>query len=576
MSSVAVPTTEPKPRPAIPEIVRVWWPAWLLTALIAWLAVYPLVQLFISSFKSGPEADAVFTVNNYVRAFTNPMTYELLWTTVSLAALRVAIAMVIGIFLAWVVTRTDTPGRRLIEVLIWIKFFTPPLPMIVAWILIAGKTGLLNTGLQDLGVIREPLFNITSYWGIVFISTLQFAAFIFILIMPAFQSMDATLEDSAKITGAGNLKILRDITVPLVLPAVLGAAFYTFIIALESFETELILGTPARVYVLSTRIFVLAEQYPSDLPLGTALSSVFLVAVLGVIWLQMRLARGKSFTTVSGTAFSTRVTPLGHWRWFTFAVCLLYFVIATVLPFIVLIMGTFMKGWGLWGPDAFTMKHWEVSLGDPRLMSSITNTVMLGVLVGLGGTALCALAAYVIVRTRFKAGRLLEFFTWAPRVAPAPVLGIAFLWTYVGPDIFRPLLGTVWMLALVILVNSIPLGTRVASGAMHQISASLEEASWVAGSNWTRTFIRILLPLLAPTLLTSFVLLFLVASRNLSLVLFFYGPESRVLSTMIWENWSGSNPERALVAGLILMSISMVALGVALLIRRRTGLARLY
>jgi len=576
MSSIAVPASEPKSRPVIPEVLRAWWPAWLLTAALAWLAIYPLIQLFISSFKSGPEADAVFTINNYVRAFTNPTTYELLWTTVSLAALRVAIALVIGIFLAWVVTRTDTPGRRLIEVLIWIKFFTPPLPMIVAWILIAGKTGLLNTALQDLGLISEPLFNITSYWGIVFISTLQFAAFIFLLVMPAFQSMDATLEDSAKITGASNLRILKDITVPLVLPAILGAAFYTFIIALESFETELILGTPARVYVLSTRIFVLAEQYPSDLPLGTALSSVFLLAVLGVIWLQMRMARGKSFTTVSGTTYSTRVTPLGPWRWVTFTICLLYFFIATVLPFIILVLGTFMKGWGLWGPNAFTLKHWEVSLGDPRLMSAITNTIVLGVLVGLGGTALCALTAYLIVRTRFKGGRLLEFITWAPRVAPAPVLAIAFLWTFVGPDIFRPLLGTVWILAIVLIVNGIPLGARVSNGAMHQIAASLEEASWVAGSNWTRTFVRILLPLLAPTLLTSFVLLFLVASRNLSLILFFYGPDSRVLASMIWENWSGSNPERALVAGLILMAISMVALAVALFIRKRTGLARLY
>jgi iron(III) transport system permease protein len=576
MSSIAVPASERRPRPAIPEVIRAWWPAWLLTAALGWLAVYPLIQLFISSFKSGPEADAVFTINNYVRAFTNPSTYELLWTTVSLAALRVAIAMVIGIFLAWVVTRTDTPGRRLIEVLIWIKFFTPPLPMIVAWILIAGKTGLLNTALQDLGLISEPFFNITSYWGIVFISTLQFAAFIFLLVMPAFQAMDATLEDSAKITGASNLKILRDITVPLVAPAIMGAAFYTFIIALESFETELILGTPARVYVLSTRIFVLSEQYPSDLPLGTALSSVFLIAVLAVIWLQMRMSRGKSFTTVSGTGYSTRVTPLGPWRWLTFAICLMYFVISTLLPFAILILGTFMKGWGLWGPNAFTMKHWEVSLGDPRLMSAITNTITLGILVGIGGTALCALAAYIIVRTQFKGGRLLEFITWAPRVAPAPVLAIAFLWTFIGPDIFRPLLGTVWILALVLIVNSIPLGTRVSSGAMHQISKSLEEASWVAGSNWTHTFFRILLPLLAPTLLTSFVLLFLVASRNLSLILFFYGPESRVLASMIWENWSGSNPERALVAGLILMSISMVALSVALLIRRRTGLARLY
>ena len=224
MSSIAVSRPRPKPRPRIPEAIRSWGPAWLLTLALGWLTIVPLAQLFVSSFRTGPEADAAFTLSNYVRTFTDGATYELLWTTVSLAALRVALALIIGIFLAWVVTRTDTPGRKFIEVLIWIKFFTPPLPMIVAWILIAGKTGLLNTALQDLGIIRDPLFNITSYGGIVFISTLQFAAFIFLLVAPAFQAMDATLEDSAKITGASNLTILRDITVPLVLPAVLGAA----------------------------------------------------------------------------------------------------------------------------------------------------------------------------------------------------------------------------------------------------------------------------------------------------------------------------------------------------------------
>ena len=171
--------------------------------------------------------------------------------------------------------------------------------------------------------------------------------------------------------------------------------------------------------------------------------------------LPIWLSRGKSFTTVAGSTYSTRVTPLGPWRWVTFTICLLYFVIATVFPLIVLILGTFMKGWGLWGPNAFTLKHWEISLGDPRLMSAITNTISLGILVGVGGTAICALTAYTIVRTKFKGSGLLELITWAPRIAPAPVLAIAFLWTYIGPEVFRPLLGTVWILALVLIVNKI-------------------------------------------------------------------------------------------------------------------------
>lgn len=576
MSTIAYPASQPRPRLALPAHLRTWWPAWLLTALLAWLALYPLFNLFLASFRSSTEADAHYTIAGYVRAFSDPTTYQMLWTTVHLAAVRVGLALIVGVFLAWVVTRTDTPGRKWIEVLIWIKFFTPPLPMIVAWVLIAGKTGLLNSFLQDNGLIQEPFFNMYSYWGIIFVSTLQFAAFIFLLVAPAFQGMDSTLEDSAKITGAGTLRILRDITAPLALPAILSAGFYTFIIALESFEPELILGTPAGISVISTRIFVLAEQYPSDLPRATALSSVFLLTIIGLIALQMRLSRGRSFTTMTGQTYATRVTSLGPWRWVTFSICLLYFFVATVLPFAVLVIGTFMKGWGLWGPNAFTMRHWEISLGDPRLSSAIVNTITLGVAVGLAGTVLCALAAYVVIRTRFTASNLLEFITWAPRVAPAPVLAIAFLWTYVGPAAFRPLLGTIWILAIVLTVNAIPLGTRIATGAMHQVAASLEEASRVAGSTWVHTFRQILLPLIAPTLATSFVLLFLVAIRNLALVLFFYSPNTRVLAGVVWENWSASTPERALVAGLIMMAISMAALTVALLIRRRSGIARLY
>ena len=555
-----------------------WWYAWLLTGVLAALVVYPLVTLFLASFRSGEEgAAASLTLASYQRVFSSPPTYELIWTTIWLAAARVALAGLVGVFLAWLVARTDMPWRQGIEVLVWIKFFSPPLPMVVAWVLLAGKTGVLNSVLANLPFVQGPVFDVYSYWGIVFVSTLQLAAFMFLLTAPAFRSMDASLEEAGKVAGAGSLSVLRHITAPLVLPAILGAALYAFIFALESFETEVMLGTPARIYVLSTQIYLLAEQYPNDLPGATALSAFFLVAVAGVIALQMRLLGGRSFTTVSGHGFAVRPVALGKWRWAACAVCLLYFAISTLLPLAMLILGTFMRSWGTWSDSSFTLIHWQVSLRDPRLTAAVTNTVLLGGLVGLGGTVVCAGAAYVWIRTRFAGRGLLEFITWAPRVAPGPVLAIAFAWAYIGGlPIFRPILGTLLMLAVVLVVNSLPLGSRILAGGMHQVAYELEEAARMSGSPWLTTFRRVLLPLLAPVLMTSFVLLFLVAIRNLVLIIFFYKPESRVLSAILWEGWRGGNPERALVAGLMMMAISLFALGLALLVRRRAGIAGIY
>jgi iron(III) transport system permease protein len=349
------------------------------------------------------------------------------------------------------------------------------------------------------------------------------------------------------------------------------------VFALESFETEVMLGTPAQIYVLSTEIYVLSQQYPNDIAGATALSTFFVVVIAGVIALQTRLLKGRSFTTVTGKGHAVRPVTLGKWRWAAFAVCLLYFLISAVLPLGMLLLGSFMRGWGIWSADAFTLANWQVSLSDPRLMTALTNTIVLGVLVGLIGTTACAAATYLWVRTSFSSGRLLEFITWAPRFAPGPVLAIAFAWAFIGGvPIFHPILGTVLMLALILSINALPLGSRILNGGMHQIAYELEEAAKVNGAPWWDTFRRVMLPLLAPTLITSFVLLFLIATRNLVLIIFFYKPESRVLSAILWEGWRGGNPERALVAGLIMMGISMVALTVALLIRRRAGIASVY
>jgi iron(III) transport system permease protein len=208
-------------------------------------------------------------------------------------------------------------------------------------------------------------------------------------------------------------------------------------------------------------------------------------------------------------------------------------------------------------------------------MSAIRNTVVLGALVGIGGTLVCALASYVVVRTRFRGRALLEFITWAPRVAPGVVLAIAFASAYIGLPLFRPISGTLAMMSVLLAVSGLPLGSRIMNGAMHRVSHELEEAARTSGAGWPTTIRLVLFPILSPALMTSFILLFLIGIRNLVLVVFFHTPDSRVLSVILWEGWIGRAPERALVAGMIMMTLSLVALAFAFILRRRTGIVGL-
>lgn len=546
-----------------------WTPAWIFAAFLGFLILYPFTLLFLAGFQ---HEDGGFTFANYARIFSDEAMRDQIWATLWLAAVRSILATALGIFLAWVTARTDTPFRGAISAFVWIGYFAPALPLLLAWVLLAGRVGLINTFLQQMGLAAGPLLDIYSYGGIIFVSTLNFAGLVYILIEPSFRAMDANLEESSRMCGASNVQTLFRITIPTMAPAVLGALIYVFVLAVESFEAELILGTPARIYVLSTGIYALTQEYPQDIPGAATLSAVILLLVTLMIIAQQRLLANRSFVTVSGKGTAVRRIRLGKWRWLTFAICFLYFLLAVALPMAVLLAGTFMRGWGIWDADHLTLANWSGFFADPRLTEAIGNTVWLGVGVGLIGAFGALLIAYLTTRTRFPGNPLLIFASWAPRTAPSVVFGVACAWAFIGgTSLLHPLLGTVWIFILVLFANSLPVATRAVTGAMHQIGPELEQAARITGASWTRMMRSVLLPLLKPVLVSTFVLLFLLATRNLSLLLFFYTPDSRVLSAVLWEAWSGNAPLQGLVAGTVMMLLSCLVLGLARLSGHKMG-----
>jgi iron(III) transport system permease protein len=540
-----------------PRISWTWIPLALLVGLLILILAYPLALLFVKSFViSRPGQPTVWAVNGWVEAFTDVNLAIAIGNTFYLAFVRVIITSVLAIFFAWVVTRTDTPLKGFIEVALWLGFFLPLLPMTMGWILLLDPYyGLINKFLMKVFGFSRPPFDIYSYWGIIWCHLAFSTSVRFLLMTPAFTAMDAALEDAARTSGSSNMGVLIRITVPILAPAILASTALGFIRSLESLEIEMVLGIPAGIYVVPTKIWDYLHWEPPLYDRATALCSIFLLFVFFLIWLHRIFLRGKQFTTVSGRSYMVRTFPLGRWRWVTCAFCLLFILVMIILPLATLMMGTFMEFFGNFDTEkVWTVHHWTAVFADPIFLRSLKNTLMLGLAAGIGGTLLYALISYVIVRTRLPGRGAIDILSWLPWALPGVLISLALLWAVLGSGEYVKLIyGTVSVLVLSIIIKEMPLGTQIIKAGVLQISNELEEASSAAGATWLAGFRRILLPLLKPTMMAVGIIVFISAARDIPTVIFLATNQSRTLSLLMLDYIADANKEKAAVLGVFLV-----------------------
>jgi iron(III) transport system permease protein len=540
----------------------------LLIAVIACFTAYPICLLFVGSFQVNPLGQPIaWGFEGWRMAFNDAAVPKALWNTFLLASARVAITTVLSVFFAWVITRTDTPGKSFIEFMLWLGFFLPLLPMTLGWILLLDPNyGLINKLAVDwLGFTRGP-FNIYSYGGIIW-AHLAFSTCVrFILLTPAFKALDATLEEAAQVAGSSALTTLMRVTVPVLLPAVLATTVLSFIKSLESMEIEIVLGIPARIFVFSTLVWDYAHFEPPAYHAATALSSVFLVALFGLIWLQRIMLGGRDYTTVGGRSYSVRVQSIGRWRWVTFGVCIAFILVMIVLPMAVLFMGTFMTAFGYFSiPEPWTLSNWSGAFSDPILLRSLRNTLILGAGAGGLGALLYAILGYNIVRSKLMGRHVLDFLAWLPWALPGVLISLALLSATLGiGKAVTPIYGTLYLLILAIIIKELPLGTQISKASVMQIGKELEESSFVSGASSARTFFKILIPLLLPAILATALVVFVSAVRDIPVVLLLSSPSSRPLSLLMLDYIGGADTEKATVIGVFIVFVIVVA---ALMVR---------
>ncbi|HEY6199358.1 MAG TPA: iron ABC transporter permease [Candidatus Binatia bacterium] len=538
----------------------------LLLGAIAFLVLTPLFLLLLNSFQIGkPGGAVVYSLDGWRQAFSSAGIVDAIYNSFSLAMTRQAIGIVAGVFLAWLLARTDIPMKRGLEFMFWLSFFLPALPVTLGWILLLDpKYGILNQLIMKLPFVTGPPFDIYSYWGIVWVHLATTGISLKVMLLtPAFRNLDASLEESSRVAGAGTFGTLLRIIVPVMMPVLLVTTILGLIRSLEAFEIELVLGVPIGLHVFSTKIHSFVTHEPPQFPPATALGAFFLLILLSLVALQRLYIGRRSYVTVTGKSFSTRPIALGPWKYPALGLVLLITLSLTVLPTAFLLLGTFMKLFGFFTiKDPFTLDNWRGVLSDPILLRSFKNTLVLGFSSAGIGVGLSSLVAYVIVKSRFKARALLDFLCWLPWAIPGILLGMALLWTFLFIHKVVPIYGTMGALVLAMAISGLPVCVQVMKSFLMQLSNELEEASMVAGASWFTTYRRIVLPLILPCLIVVGLIEFISAARNISTVVLLATGQTRPLSLLMLDYAAGAELERAtVVATLIIGIVVLAALG---------------
>ncbi|HEY0247265.1 MAG TPA: iron ABC transporter permease [Gryllotalpicola sp.] len=572
----------PGPSPAAKPIrrrrrLRIGAPGIALLVLLVYLVIGPIAMLLLSGFENTTLGVVIrppfpWTLENFVKMLTTQQTYSVLLATAVFAFASLLISFVISFALAWLVERTDIPLPGFIYVLTVAPTGMPGMISAIAWGLLANPVnGVLNLMLRPLfhaGASTGPL-NVYSMPGMIAVQSIALVPLSFLLITASLRSMNPSLEDAARASGAGPLRVLARVSIPLLTPVLVGAIVYQFVTVIEGVDIPLILGLPGHVTVFSTEVYTITHPAFGlpDYGLSSAYGILLLVIALAPLILYNRvLARAQDYATVTGKAFRPRRARLGAWRWVAFAAVMVYVAITFVLPLIVLLYGSlepYIGAFSLSSLERLTLSGWTNAFHSHLFWSSLSNTLVIGLVSSVLVMALSLGLSWIIVRTKSRIAWLADILAFLPHAMPGIVIGLAVLLIYLL--IPGPIYGSIWIVVIAMTTQYLSLGTRLTTGGIAQIQVGLEEAGRTSGANAARVWLRVLLPLLRPVLLNGFLLVFLTAIKNLTLPLMLQSSTNTVMATEIWNSWNDGKVTQTAVLSVILTAVTVVA---SILLRR--------
>jgi iron(III) transport system permease protein len=543
---------------------------------LAYFLIWPVLLLLINSFNTANDwfvEPRSWGITHWINAFQRPGLLKSLGNSLLIWTLTVTVSFPVGVSIAWVLARTRIPFSHTLEFLFWVSYMVPALPTTIAWItLLDPDIGVINIALKNLFHLDQGPFNIFSVPGIIWANLMGHGISIKVMLLtPAFRNMDASFEEAARVGGAGNLRTLFKVTLPLMISPLMTVFALQLLRVFQSFETEYLLGMPFGFFVYSTKIFTLIRNQIPNYGEATVLASLTLLIIALIIPLQRWILSRRRYTTITGS-FRPGLIDLGNWNYVAFGLIAFLLALLTVGPLAILILGSFMQRIGYF-VLGFTLDHWRFVLTDPVFVKALRTTLLLSTTAAICSPLLFSILAYILVRTRLPGRATLDFMIWGAGAIPGILAGLGLLWVFIGTPGLNFLFGTIWALIIVTLLQGKTTGVNIMKGVLVQVGADMEEAARVSGAGWLRTYLMIWLPILTPSLILLAVMNFVSAAGATSSIILLASRDTMTLSLMALELSSVaiSNREAASIISIFIIALTVSG---ALLVRyfgRRIG-----
>jgi iron(III) transport system permease protein len=534
--------------------------------LLALLVAYPLARVLVATFVVDGHVD----LTPVLQAFEHQGVGRLVLTTASITLPAGFLALILGLAFAWLNERTDATLGALGNVLPMLPFFLPAIAGAIGWVFLldpnAGfANALIRKILNSVGLhLTTGPINIYSWGGLVFVYMLYLVPFAYLMLATGLRNVDPRLEEQARVCGSSNLRTLLRITLPAIKPSLAAAALLMIVFGFGLFSVPLIIGTEARIDVLSVHIVnLMTASYPPNIGAATGLSLVMIVITGSVWYAQTRIVKGGRFATIGGRGQATSIHRLGKWKWFARASVLTYVAIAAVFPIVALVIVALSGYWTThisWG--SLSLRAFQQTLDDPTTHQALINSLKLGIAGAIIGTLAMGVASVALQKSRSRGATVLRGVLKLPAAISPIIFAIGFILAFGGPP-FK-LGGTLVILLLGFLVVFMPWASVAADAAAAQVGAEVVEASRSSGAGGLRTFMRINLPLMLPGLMAGAALLFVLIMGDIDVSIMLAGYSNETVGFQILSIFTNTSWSELAALATILTAISTLVVGSSL------------
>lgn len=535
----------------------------LFLILMVLLPIFAMVGESVSA-EGIPLFSRYLGASNYQTIITN---------TVVMGLVVATLGTLLGFLFAFVQVKVNVPFKRLMHIVALVPIISPPFAVATATLVLFGRNGIISKGIFG---VRYDIYGLD---GLALVLSLSYFTVAYMNLKGMMQALDPALEEAATNLGASKWRIFRTVTVPMLIPGILGSFLLLFVESIADLGNPLVMG--GNFEVLSTRIYITVIGL-YDTTAAAVLSVILLVPSLTVFVVQRYWLNRMSVVSVTGKPTGTPQLINNPWvRWSLFGITM-FIVVLILLIYLTIFVGAFTKVPGV--NNAFTLDHFDFVINGYGA-EAMTDTTMLSAISTPIAGLLGMLIAFLVVRTDFAGRGLVDFTTMLGIAVPGTILGIGFLLMYNGPITLQlPFGGTpeeplVWTLlpkltggrsiaggalaiVIVFVVRSVPAALRSGVASLSQIDPSIEEASISLGADSARTFRKITLPLIRPAFLSGLIYAFARSMTSLSAIVFLTTPQTKIMTHQILNEVENGRFGNAFAYCVILILIVMFAIGV--------------